>query len=226
MAFYRCTLRLAQRVGDRSPVYATLIALLIASAARRAPKLAVYGLCWALCYLGFGVIQHQRALSAAHSVVMSRQHQPVRLEVKPGFANLLVWKAIYEYDGRYYVDAIRAGIAPSYFPGESVSKLNLDRDVPTLRHGSQQAEDIERFRWFSDDWLALDDANPNLIVDMRYSQLPNAIKGLWGIRLAADKPDAAHVDWVVQRETGAQELRAFWRQILGEDAEMLPPEAL
>ena len=97
--------------------------------------------------------------------------------------------------------------------------------MPTLRHGSQQAKDIERFRWFSDDWLALDDANPNLIVDMRYSQLPNAIKGLWGIRLAADKPDAAHVDWVVQRETGARELRAFWQQILGEDAEVLPPAA-
>ena len=89
-----------------------LIALLVMSAARRAPVLAVCGLCWAVCYLGFGVLQHQRALSAAQSVVASRQHQPVRLEVKPGFANLLVWKAIYEY-GRYYVDAIRAGIAPS-----------------------------------------------------------------------------------------------------------------
>ncbi|GIR70651.1 MAG: hypothetical protein CM15mP74_19020 [Halieaceae bacterium] len=49
--------------------------------------------------------------------------------------------------------------------------------MPTSGIGSQQAKDIERFRWFSDDWLALDDANPNLIVDMRYSQLPNDIKG-------------------------------------------------
>ena len=202
-----------------------LLAMLVTAAARRAPKLAVCGLCWAVCYLGFGALQHQRALSAAESVVASRQHQPVRLEVKPGFANLLVWKAIYEYDGRYYVDAIRAGVAPSYFPGESVPKLNLDRDVPALRQGSQQAKDIERFRWFSDDWLALDDADPSLIVDMRYSQLPNAIKGLWGITVAADKPDAAHVDWVVRRETGARELRAFWQQLLGEDAEVLPPAA-
>ena len=202
-----------------------LIALLVMSAARRAPVLAVCGLCWAVCYLGFGVLQHQRALSAAQSVVASRQHQPVRLEVKPGFANLLVWKAIYEYDGRYYVDAIRAGIAPSYFPGESVSKLDLSRDLPTLRHGSQQAKDIERFRWFSDDWLALDEANPDLIVDMRYSQLPNAIKGLWGIRVTADKSDADHVDWVVQRETEAEELRTFWLQILGEGAQTFPPEA-
>ena len=199
-----------------------LIALLIASAARRAPKLAVCGLCWALCYLGFGVLQHQRALSAAKSVVMSRQHQPVRLEVKPGFANLLVWKAIYEYDGRYYVDAIRAGIAPSYFPGESVSKLNLDRDMPTLRLGSQQAKDIERFRWFSDDWLALDDANPNLIVDMRYSQLPNDIKGLWGIRISSNPPEEAHVQWTTQRSTGQTELTLFWEQLRGIGDRPLP----
>ena len=202
-----------------------LIALLIMSATRRAPVLAVCGLCWAVCYLGFGVLQHQRALSAAQSVVASRQHQPVRLEVKPGFANLLVWKAIYEYDGRYYVDAIRAGSDLTYFVGESVPKLNLGRDFPTLEPSSQQAKDIERFRWFSDDWLALDDANPSLIVDMRYSQLPNAIKGLWGIRVTTDKSDANHVDWVVQRETEAQELRAFWHQILGEGAQTFPPAA-
>ena len=60
---------------------------------------------------------------------------------------------------------------------------------------------------------------------MRYSQLPNAIKGLWGIRVTTDKSDANHVDWVVQRETEAQELRAFWHQILGEGAQTFPPAA-
>ena len=35
------------------------------------------------------------------------------------------------------------------------------------------------------------------------------IKGLWGIRVTADKSDADHVDWVAQRETEAEELRAL-----------------
>ena len=195
-----------------------LIALLIARCSS-APKLAVCGLCWAVCYLARS--KHQRALSAAESLVVSRQHQPV-IEVKPGFANLLVWKAIYEYDGRYYVDAIRAGISPSYFPGESVPKLNLNRDVPALRHGSQQAKDIERFRWFSDDWLALDDADPNLIVDMRYSQLPNDIKGLWGIRISSNPPEEAHVQWTTQRSTSQTELTLFWEQLRGIGDRPLP----
>jgi len=199
-----------------------LLMFLLISAVRRRPRLAVYGLCWALSYLGFGLVQHHRALSVAEQIVSHRQHEPIRLEVKPGFANLLVWKALYEYEGRYYVDAVRVGFTSTYFPGESAAKFNVARDFPFLAPTSQQAKDIERFRWFSDDWLALDDADPSLIVDMRYSQLPNAIKGLWGIRLAADKPDAAHVDWVVQRETKAKELRAFWQQLLGEGAQTIP----
>ena len=202
-----------------------LLMFLLISAVRRRPRLAVYGLCWALSYLGFGLVQHQRALSVAEQIVSHRQHEPIRLEVKPGFANLLVWKALYEYEGRYYVDAVRVGFTSTYFPGESAAKFNVARDFPFLAPTSQQAKDIERFRWFSDDWLALDDADPSLIVDMRYSQLPNAIKGLWGITVAADKPDAAHVDWVVQRETGAEELRAFWQQLLGEGAQTIPSTA-
>ena len=202
-----------------------LLMFLLISAVRRRPRLAVYGLCWAMSYLGFGVVQHQRALSVAEQIVSHRQHEPIRLEVKPGFANLLVWKALYEYEGRYYVDAVRVGFTSTYFPGESAAKFNVARDFPFLAPTSQQAKDIERFRWFSDDWLALDDADPSLIVDMRYSQLPNAIRGLWGITVAADKPDAAHVDWVVQRETGAEELRAFWQQLLGEGAQTIPSTA-
>ncbi len=199
-----------------------LLALLIVSAVRRSPAFAVYGLCWALFYLGIGVVQHQRALDAAERIVVSRQHDPIRLEVKPGFANLLVWKALYEYDGRYYVDAVRTGITATYFPGESASKFSRNLDFPSLDPNSQQANDIERFRWFSDDWLALDSGDPNLIVDMRYSQLPNAIKGLWGIRILPDKAATQHVEWAVQRETSAQELTLFWQQLLGAGQQPLP----
>ena len=199
-----------------------LLMLLLISAVRRQPRLAVYGFCWALCYLGFGLVQHQRALSAAERIVSDRRHEPTRLEVKPGFANLLVWKALYEYEDRYYVDAVRVGINPTYFPGESAAKFNAGRDFPFLVSTSQQAKDIERFRWFSDDWLAIDDEDAAMIVDMRYSQIPNAIKGLWGIRVQAEKAETAHVDWTVQRETGAEEINVFWAQLMGRGAAPLP----
>jgi inner membrane protein len=181
-----------------------------------------YGLCWGISYLGFGLVQHQRALSAAEQLVSHRQHDPIRLEVKPGFANLLVWKALYEYNGRYYVDAIRAGVTPTYFPGESAPKFSLAKNFPSLNSDSQQASDIERFRWFSDGWLAIDSTDYSLIVDMRYSQLPNAIKGLWGVRIQPDAAAEQHVEWAVQRETGAKELAAFWQQLIGTGQQPLP----
>ncbi len=199
-----------------------LLALVILSAVRNRPRLAVYGICWALSYLGFGIVQHQRALGAAEQIVASRGHDPVRLEGKPGFANLLVWKVIYEYQDRYYVDAVRAGVTPTYFPGKSAAKLGVRQDFPTLDSSSQQAVDIERFRWFSDDWLALDDADASLIVDMRYSQIPNQIKGLWGVRVEPSAETSTHVKWTVQRTTGSQELRIFREQLLGIGARQLP----
>ena len=195
-----------------------LLTFLLMSALRRQPRIAVYGLCWAMSYLGFGLLQHQRALSAAERIVSYRQHEPIRLEVKPGFANLLVWKALYEYEGRYYVDAVRVGVTPTYFPGESAAKFNAARDFPFLTPTSQQAKDIERFRWFSDDWLALDDLDPFFIVDMRYSQIPNEIRGLWGIQVAPDQPPNAHVRWTTQRSTSKTELELFWHQLKGEGA--------
>ena len=194
-----------------------LLLFLLVSAVRRQPRFAVYGFCWALCYLGFGLVQHQRALAAAELIVSHRQHQPIRLEVKPGFANLLVWKALYEYEGRYYVDAVRVGFTPTYFPGESAAKFNPARDFPFLTPTSQQAKDIERFRWFSDDWLALDNEDPSLIVDMRYSQIPNQIKGLWGIEISTDRSLDAHVSWTAQRQTTQEQLEVFWNQIIGLD---------
>jgi len=199
-----------------------LLMFLLMSAVRRQPRLAVYGLCWAMSYLGFGLVQHQRALSVAESIVSHRQHSPIRLDVKPGFANLLVWKALYEYEDRYYVDAVRVGVIPTYFPGESAAKFNVARDFPFLAPTSQQAKDIERFRWFSDDWLALDNEDVAMIVDMRYSQIPNAIKQLWGIKVRPEKAETEHVEWTVQRETGAEELSLFWAQLMGRDSVPLP----
>ena len=191
-----------------------LAGLVIAGAIRRHTHLALGGLCWAILYLSFGVVQNHRALDAAEKLVISRGHDPIRLEVKPGFANLLLWKVSYEYDERYYVDAIRAGITSTYFPGESTSKLDVPRDFPWLDPDSQQAGDIARFRWFSDNWLAVDGRDPSLIVDMRYSQLPNAIKGLWGIRLREGAQ--GHVQWINQRTTGSEEFRLFTAQLSGD----------
>ena len=193
-----------------------LLIFVLLAALKRSRKLAVLGFCWALGYLMFGFIQHQRAISTLEQVVAERGHTPSRLEVKPGFGNILVWKGIYEFGNRYYVDGIRVGYDLDLIPGESVAKLDVETDFPWLNSSSQQAKDIERFRWFSDDWLAIDQQDRSLIVDMRYSQLHNAIKGLWGIRISKDRLDFKHVEWIARRETTDSELRQFFEQLKGE----------
>jgi len=103
----------------------------------------------------------------------------IKLEAKPSFANLLVWKIVATTEDKYYVDAIKVGLADAViFEGDSVDKLDIDRDFPGLDKTSQQAKDIERFRWFSNGYLAMSPTKENTVIDMRYSMLPNEIKGL------------------------------------------------
>ena len=197
------------------PLFTLPIVLLIVTAGlRRKPALARLALAWVVIYLAAGAVQHQAARAMAGEIAAGRGHTPLRLEVKPSFANILVWKTIYETPDRFYVDAVRAGIRPSVFAGVSVPKLDPTRDLPWLDPASQQARDIERFRWFSDGFVAKDPAHPNRVIDVRYSFLPNNVSALWSIELAPDAPPTAHVRYRTHREQARESLGKLWRMAL------------
>ena len=182
-----------------------LIGLVLAGVWRRRTAFAAAGVCWALFYLGFGVVQNMRASTEGALLASQRGHRPVRLEAKPAFANLLVWKLIYEYQDRYYVDAVRVGLSTRVFEGVSVEKLDRRRHLPWLDPDSQQAADLERFRWFSDDFLAPDPERPGYVIDMRYSLVPNRADGLWAIALRPEADRSDHVDYVSMRNRTVSE---------------------
>lgn len=168
-----------------------LLVLALLASLRRRPSLAGLACLWAVSYLLFGVVQRERAESFGHAVAAERGHAPRFVEAKPAFANLLLWKTFYESDGRYRVDAVRMGWQPKSFPGQHTQKLELSRDLPWLVSDSQQARDLERFRWFSAGYVALDPRNSNRVIDVRYSVVPNRIDGLWGLELTPlAAPDA------------------------------------
>ena len=133
------------------------------------------------------------------------------LSAKPMFGNLLVWKTIYESKGVFYVNAVRVGLGSRHYPGAAIAKLDAARDLPWLQSGSQQARDLERFRWFSGDYLAV--AGDDTITDICYSLVPNEIAGLWGIILS---PHAA------PRLPDNHALRYMARRLLGDDPSLLP----
>ena len=190
-----------------------LLVLVVAASRSKRIWLSWIACIWMFSFFALGWLQQERALQAAHQVAQIRGHAPLRLSVKPSFANLLVWKAIYEFEGHYYVDAVRVGTRSLWYPGARVRKLDLSRDFPSLGATTQQAQDIERFRWFSDDYLSVMEEYPR-IVDMRYSLVPNEVDPMWGIDIDTTQPDA-HVAWWAGREVNEIKQRAFFVMVLG-----------
>ena len=182
-----------------------LLVLVVAAARGRRPALARLGLVWAVAYLAFGVVQRERAETVGMDVAASRGHVPQRLEVKPALASLLLWKVIYEHDGRYYVDAVRAGVGTRVHEGDSIEKLELATHFPWLDEASRQARDVERFRRISDGFLAPDTRAPNRIVDLRYSMVPNEIDAFWAIELDPHAGPDQHAAFVTTRERAAEQ---------------------
>ncbi len=191
-----------------------LLALVGLSMAKGKPLYAKLGLVWAGTYLALGALQHQGAIRMAQEIAAERGHTPVRLEVKPSFGNIVVWKTLYEASGRYYVDAVRPGPGPRTFSGTSIAKLNLARDFAWLPPESQQAKDVERFRHFSNDFLALRPGQGNSIIDVRYSMVPNAVAGLWSIELDPAAAGTAHVAFRTHRRNSGSAVKQLWAMIV------------
>jgi inner membrane protein len=176
------------------------------------------GLAWALIYLSVGLLQHNRAAAVGESLAVERGHEGVAVSAKPTLGNVLLWKVIYRHEGRFWVDAVRVGLDTRVYPGGSIAEFNAGADLPWLDSASQQARDLERFRWFSSDYLAMDTDNPLLVVDMRYSLLPNEIKGLWGIEFDPGADGDAHVRYRAQRSADSERARRLWAMLKGADA--------
>ena len=177
-----------------------MLTLIVLAGIKRRPVFARAALVWGICYMGLGLLQRNEAMDMGYEIAKTRGHDPIRLEAKPSFANILVWKVVYETADKFYIDAVRARLSPKVFPGGSLAKLNVARDLAWLDKNSQQARDIERFRWFSNGYIALDPHNHNRVIDIRYSLVPNELAPLWSIELKQDAGPLDHVAYMTHRD--------------------------
>ena len=184
---------------------------------RYSRTMARFGLLLAAVYLSFGWLQLQRAETAAESLIAERGHRAEQLLVKPTLANLVLWRSIYEFDGKFHVDAIRVGLfsEPRIYPGESVDKFVLERDLNGLTASSVLAQDIARFSHFSSGFLAIRPQQPNVLVDVRYSNLPTTLAPLWGIEINPQQPDQ-HAQYKLYRDSSSATREKFLKLLLGE----------
>ena len=162
-------------------------------------KYSIYALVWMISYLTLGLIQKERAEDIINDYAVSNGHKVTFIEAKPSFANIIVWKVIYSDSLYFYVNAIKLGLTHKIIPGERIKKINLERDFKWLDLSSQQATDLERFKWFSNGYLGISSEDNNIIYDIRFSTIPNQVQGLWGIKLNKNKKYDEHVEYITNR---------------------------
>ena len=194
----------------------TLIFCAVLSLKKLDGRWPLLGLIWMGCYLGFGEWQRQRVTEAAFALAAERGHDPIRLEAKPGFAQLLVWKSVYEWEEQFFVDGVRAGFSTTTYPGDYIGKIGRKWAEAHLPANSQILKDFERFRWFSGDYLALSPGSDRVVMDVRYSMNVNEIAPLWSIELDARKPNE-HVVYQTHRTVTTDTWDQFTNMLFGRD---------
>jgi len=90
--------------------------------------------------------------------------------------------------------------------GETIKVFDYQYHLPNLDKESQQRKDIERFRWFSQDYLGYD-KEKNLVTDVRYSMIPNQIAPMWGLTIDDQRGINEHAIWWTSREFGSKSVR-------------------
>jgi len=198
-----------------------LISFIVGLRIKVKKKVAYVGLSLLLAYMMLGYIQQQRAEGLAAELIKSRNHFAARHIVRPTIGNNLLWRSIYIFDDRIYVDAVRVSFFSenAIYEGNSVQYFNVSQSLPKLSRNSMLYKDILRFASFSDNYLAFDPLQQNVLGDLRYSMLANSIKPLWGIVLDEDNPES-HAEYRVFRNHDLAVRKTFMNMLLGQCAEV------
>ena len=197
------------------PIFTIPILVLVATAIiTRKPLFSFFAIGWMTFYLLLGFVQYERAFLVANDLAHSRGHNPERLTLKPSFGNLILWKSIYQYEENFYVDAIRTALSSTWCLGESIRMFDYQYHLPNLDIDSQQRKDIERFRWFSQDYLGFD-YKKSLVTDVRYSMVPNQIAPMWGLVIDVQKSKNEHAIWWTSRNLEQSQLDMFKDMLIG-----------
>jgi inner membrane protein len=202
------------------PLFTIPIIILTVTAIKTRKKMfSFFAIGWVTFYLFLGFIQYERTFSAAMELAYSRGHKAERLTLKPSFGNLILWKSIYQHDDIYFVDAIRTVHSSTWCSGDSIKIFDFNYHLPTVDKDSQQARDIERFRWFSQDYLGYDEKN-DLVTDIRYSMIPNQIAPMWGLVIDKKRSIDEHASWWTSQSLNQSQLKLFKEMLRGEACEV------
>ncbi len=205
------------------PIFTLPLALLtlFASVWRR-PRFAQAALIFCAVYFGFCGLQRSKATQVAEQLAAQRGHQPERYSIRPSFGNTMLWRMIYRFEGRYYVDAtwLPLGAVPRLYEGQSVDVFTVEDAAVRVTPESVLGRDIERFRFFSQGYVTLHSDDPLVVGDIRYAMWPDSVVPLWGIRIDPARADQ-HAEMMYFRDPTKRSRDRLWEMIQGRDVARL-----
>ena len=204
------------------PVVTVALAVGLGVALRGRQRAAAWaGLAVAAGYLALGAVQHGRAVEAQGVVAAARGHGPERIEVMPTLGNLVVWRALYEWEGKIYADRIRVGLAggTTVRAGWALARVGVG-DLTAEERARDRRRSYARLAWFCEGWVARSPADATVLGDMRYSLSTEAFDPIWGIRFTPPG-EAAEVAWVNRSRDRRLSLSETWGEWMGRDARFL-----
>ncbi|MBA2350999.1 MAG: metal-dependent hydrolase [Burkholderiales bacterium] len=182
---------------------------------RRSGGPAAIALAFCAACLGIGAIQEQRALDVQRRVAAMRGHEISRGAVFPTLGNQVVWRALYRSGDTLYANRIRVPWwgEPTWSQGNTIAAVRTDEPLREARSDPRVQRDFERFRWFSDGWIARAPKELDVIGDVRYSRRSDAFDPVWGVRF---HPGAAvPTEWVDRSADRELALSELWAEVLG-----------
>ncbi|MEM9159371.1 MAG: metal-dependent hydrolase [Verrucomicrobiota bacterium] len=198
-----------------------LIIFIIIGLIKRRAAFGKIAAAFAVSYLLFGVVQRERAFALQADLIQTRSHTDAqRPTVKPAFANLILFRSIYQRDGYYYIDAIRVGLfgSPKIYPGKPIEVFDVAAFKNQLPPNSTLSSDIDRFAHFSDDSLARAPQGPKILGDVRYATVPNSDNPIWGIELDPSQPDR-HAPFIEFHRVNPEQQQRYSAMLLGREVD-------
>lgn len=188
------------------------VAWAVAARSRTPARVALVAAC---AYLALGAVQHHRAKGAQAMLASARGHEIQRGRVMPTLGNLVVWRSVYESNGRLYADALRVGGPGAVLVRQGTSVV---RAVPADLAGStRRVRDVfDGLEAFADGYVAATSNRPATYGDMRYSMDPAGFEPLWGIRIE-DSGGPADVVWIHMAGERPGAIRRLWHSVLSAD---------
>lgn len=164
-------------------------------------------------YLLFTFSQMNRAENSIIKLAEQRGHTIEKIIVKPTIGNSILWRSVYLSNNTFYIDAVRVGLNKRIYQGDSIKQFNLEETFPGLDVDSLLVKDIQRFEYFSDNYVGQHPGRPEILGDVRYSMNPIGITPLWGIEMNLE--DASqHVTFNNYRKSSKAEKQQFINMLL------------